>query len=427
MAIKKYILLISVLFLIGCQTGFTFNYFIGEDQIDGTVHLNDVLIGSTVDGSLHMESITPGTMRIEGTHRNRPYKFEYELTSEDLTTTTFHIALPSDYFDYYELLFTANDLPINGDVTINNKAVGTTFNGKIRLPIEEVFPGLLTFKGTYVNKPFSFDFQIPRTYLDSNTLSFAVPMGTLEKILFTVDDLNERTIALLILEKVNEQRDADHDLKRNIPIEVVADDYAVTLESAGFHHTDDEGKGVGDRLKDEEIFYTIAGENLYFATNLNDVDEEDIAQLAMDGWLSSPGHRSLVKDRDGLFTDAGIGVHCTEKTCYIVFNAAGMEEIVDRELGENTCSLISLYDESFPFNYDTTIRIDVEATRDLNIYLVDDSDAIDDCVQREDINAIKEWIDKDKVVDERRIEKGYHLLLETTSDTALAGSIRYNR
>jgi len=425
MVVKKYFLLL-LLFLIACQTGFSFNFFIGEEKIDGSVYLDDRLIGVTEEGNLHLEAITPGTILIEGTHRNRPYSFTYELTEQDLAIKTFKIALPEDYFDYFTLLFTVDNQPINGIVTINNKEVGSTINGELRLPIEEVFPGLLTITGTYESEAFSFDFQISRTYLDSNSLSFAVPMDSLERLTYTVDDLNEKTIALLVLDAINKERDAPLELKRNIQVELIADAYAVTLESTGFHHTDDKGKGVGDRFEDQEIFYSIAGENLYFATSLNEVSEQDVADLAIEGWLSSPGHRSLVKDRDGLFTDAGVGVHCTGKTCYIVFNAAGMEEIVDRELGESTCSLIALYDPSFPFTYETTIKMDLEATRDLNVYLVDDSDAIDDCVQRNDIDSIKEWIDKDKIVYEREVFKGYHLLLETTSDTILTGSIRYN-
>ncbi len=428
MALKVPVLLLLslTLFLVGCQLGFTFTFTLDNEPVDGAVYLNNLLLGQTENGKLTTEALSPGTLTIEGTHRNRPFSFSYDIKETDLTTKKFEIKLPADYFDYFTLKFTSDNFPIDGDVIINNKKVGETYNGEIKLPIEEVFPGLLTFEGTYLEEPFSFDFQIPRTYLDDNELSFNVPFSSLEELVYTVDDLNERTIALLVLQHINNEREAPKDLKRNTDIETLADAYAVTLETTGFHHTDDEGKGVGDRFKDEELFYTIAGENLYYATNLNDVNEQDVAQMAIDGWLESPGHRSLVKDRDGLFTDAGIGVHCTDKTCYIVFNAAGMQEDVDRDLAANTCSLISLYDPSFPFTYDTRVTIDIDATDDLNIYLVDDSDAIDDCVQRKNIDEIDEWIGTDELIESRNVQKGYYLLLETTTDTEVTGTIRYN-
>lgn len=103
-----------------------------------------------------------------------------------------------------------------------------------------------------------------------------------------------------MLELVNEERTSrglkalvmDNEARR------AARDYGKYLFKNGiFSHIDLEGKGPGDRLKDYDTAFTMAGENLAYAPNL---------QTAHRGLMDSQGHRENILHP--FFGRVGIGV-----------------------------------------------------------------------------------------------------------------------
>lgn len=111
--------------------------------------------------------------------------------------------------------------------------------------------------------------------------------------------IDEKTEDAMIA-NVNEERKS-----RGIPlltfdpvIRDVARNYSQTMFEKGFFsHIDEEGNDVGDRLTKQGIKFTVAGENLAYAPDL---------QTAHEGLMNSEGHRLNILDP--AFHRIGIGV-----------------------------------------------------------------------------------------------------------------------
>lgn len=424
----KYVLLtLSLFLLLGCIFGNTLSFDLAGEPVDGMVYQNGNYLGTTQNGKLSTQNLSLGELVFEGVHQGRDFSFTFQITSIRPST---QLSLPEEYFSQYELSFEVaeSNVPLDGDVFLNNQLLGSTTNGSLSVGTEEIYPGLLTLQGEYEGTAFEFFFSVPRDFLDTNGLRFQVEKERLNNLLFDAANLNVRNAELLILEKINENRltlGGGELLEWNSEIASVARAYAKKLQTSGFHHVDEEGNGVGERLQQAEIFYTIAGENLYFSGNLpSQTSEEDLAKLALEGWLKSPGHRSLVLDRDNLYTDAGVGVHCKEKECYVVLNLAGMGKEIEIELQENSCWYFNLYDDAYPYNYDTTMQFTIDASQSIDVYLVDERDQIDNCIERKSIDAIKTYSGK-SIKDTKEISKGMGLLFETTKKTEVELEIVY--
>lgn len=71
------------------------------------------------------------------------------------------------------------------------------------------------------------------------------------------------------------------------------------FESNDFSHSSKKSGELSDRLKDGDVFFQLAGENI--AANYVD------APAVMEGWLNSKGHRETLLNKD--FTHIGVGVY----------------------------------------------------------------------------------------------------------------------
>lgn len=71
-----------------------------------------------------------------------------------------------------------------------------------------------------------------------------------------------------------------------------------------------DGKGPEDRLRDENVSFTLVGENIYYSTCYVDgqpaYNVDDFAQNAVSWWMDSEGHRANILNPD--FTHTGIGI-----------------------------------------------------------------------------------------------------------------------
>jgi len=272
----------------------------------------------------------------------------------------------------YKMNFFVNETgePIEGNVYNNNNLLGYAVNGSFETGIEKLRPGLISINGTYHNQPFEFYFEFPRESLNYSGIDFSLHKSDLMKGLFNASSLDIQRIEREIFDNINEERKATgtNTLKWNSKIAQVARNYSKTLSIEGFAHTDLEGRNVGDRLKENKIFYTIVAEDLYMLEGLS--DEGNMSRTIVSGWMKSPGHRSPIVDRDGLFSDGGAGVYCEKKNCYAVMVFAGLEHNENIKLDHGYLTFIYLYDPSYPFDFDVPVSIDIGSSEYIDIYLV---------------------------------------------------------
>lgn len=103
-----------------------------------------------------------------------------------------------------------------------------------------------------------------------------------------------------MLEMINKERVSRglSPLSADVPLQEVARDFAKDMLRRGyFSHYTLEGLSPFDRMGMVDIFFTSAGENLALSPNVD---------LAMQGFMRSPGHRENILSPD--FQKAGIGV-----------------------------------------------------------------------------------------------------------------------
>lgn len=292
----------------------------------------------------------------------------------------------------YKMNFFVNETgePIEGNVYNNNNLLGYAENGSFVTGIEKLRPGLISINGTYQNQPFEFYFEFPWESLNYSGIDFSLHKSDLMKVLFNASSLDIQRIEREIFDNINEERRASgtNILKWNIRIAAVARNYSKTLSIEGFAHKDLEGKNVGDRLKENKIFYTIVAEDLYMIEGLS--DEGNMSRTIVSGWMNSPGHRSPIVDRDGLFSDGGAGVYCEKKNCYAVMVFAGLEHNENIKLDHGYLTFIYLYDPSYPFDFDVPVSIDISSTEYIDIYLVAGREQYDNFLSNRNLNSITE-------------------------------------
>jgi len=292
----------------------------------------------------------------------------------------------------YKMHFFINETgePIDGNVYNNNNLLGYAENGSLVTGIEKLRPGLISIKGMYNDQPFEFYFEFPRENLNYSGIEFSLHQSDLMKALFNASSLDIQRIEREIFDNINEERRAagTNILRWNPQIATVARNYSKTLSVEGFAHKDLEGKSVGDRLKENKIFYTIVAEDLYMLEGLS--NEENMSRTIVSGWMKSPGHRSPIVDRDRLFSDGGAGIYCEKKNCYAVMVFAGLEHDQNIKLDHGYLTFIYLYDPSFPFDFDVPVSINISSTEYIDVYLVSGREQYDNLLSNRNLNSIIE-------------------------------------
>ncbi len=107
-----------------------------------------------------------------------------------------------------------------------------------------------------------------------------------------------------VVRRINEERRRQglDPLSVNADLARVARAFSRQMSREGFFsHTDPAGRGMVDRLRDAGIRYRISGENI--SMNVNAPDPVD---LAVRGWMRSPGHRENILR--GAYTETGVGI-----------------------------------------------------------------------------------------------------------------------
>lgn len=106
---------------------------------------------------------------------------------------------------------------------------------------------------------------------------------------------------------VNDER-ADHGLpalRARADLSEVARQHSEDMIDRGFfNHVNPDGEDPFDRLRDAGVTYNIAGENIAWNNHPN------AAEVAVEGWMESEGHRENMLRES--FTHTGVGVATSE-------------------------------------------------------------------------------------------------------------------
>jgi uncharacterized protein YkwD len=327
----------------------------------------------------------------------------------------------------YTMHFFVNETgePLEGNVYNNDNLLGHATNGTIFTAIEKLRPGLLSLNGTYENQPFEFFFEFPKDSLNYSGINFSVHISDLNKAIFNASAIDIPKIEREIFDDINEERKTSgtHILGWNSKIAQVARNYSKTLSIEGFAHKDLEGKDVGDRLKENKIFYTIVAEDLYMLEGLS--DEGNMSNTIVSGWMNSPGHRSPIVDRDGLFSDGGVGVYCEKKSCYAVMVFAGLEHNQNIKLDPGYLTFIYLYDPSYPFDFDVPVSIDIASTGYIDVYLVSNREQYNEFLKNRHINSIYESSQVRTFTRTVTAQKGEGIILQSDGGADIDVRLRY--
>lgn len=120
-------------------------------------------------------------------------------------------------------------------------------------------------------------------------------------------------IETAVRERINKVRQENQlqPLANNEQLAQVARDYSRQMaEQNFFSHTGADGSTLQDRVRAGGIIYWVVGENLFKSTNV-----PQPVNVAVDGWMKSPGHRENILRP--VFTETGIGVWQVNNTYYI--------------------------------------------------------------------------------------------------------------
>ncbi|MBC8501238.1 MAG: hypothetical protein ISS25_01325 [Nanoarchaeota archaeon] len=364
-------------FLTACQEDFIFTLvstFNQQEVIDGNVYLNDEFLGFTINGNLSVKKdfLEPGIIIINGTYLGRTYENVFYLTNEDLVYyNVIDLELNLSTVVYYELIFLENitNNSVDGEVYLDEKYLGATNNGVLQVKRKELFSGEIYFQAKREEYIEEYYFDLNKSGLALDVMEFIVPKTEV----FDARVINQRTIENEIFELVNEERKAEdlNELRWNEMVSYIARQYSEKLlvEGEGIYHTDSLGEGIGSRLKDAEIYYFVAGENL--ASMSVESRSFNLSEEIVALWMSSPGHRNIIIDRDNLFSDAGVGVACTIGSCIATLNVVSLKSDEETELRREWSSFYELYDTDLDFDhYSVPVNIKVSANKSFNVFVV---------------------------------------------------------
>ncbi|MFH0929058.1 MAG: CAP domain-containing protein [Candidatus Aenigmatarchaeota archaeon] len=242
-------------------------------------------------------------------------------------------------------------------------------------------------------------------------------------------DYNASDIEKAIFNLVNDRR-AQYgikSLKWNNDIASIAKNKSKEMaDSNYFNHVNPDGVGFSDTLRENEIFYLAASENIAMVGNA----AKDLAETAVEGWLDSPSHRVPILDHDEIYTDTGVGVYCEKSICYFTMQFVNLEKNIDVSLKTRYGTFIYIYDPALDFEYDTFVMLEVNSTRNTDTYVVDDSDIFDLFMQGYPVYSERVFKHMSYVNTSLIAKKGYGIILYSDpewvfSDAQVSVRLRY--
>lgn len=187
------------------------------------------------------------------------------------------------------------------------------------------------------------------------------------------------------------------------------------------NHTNLDGLGVDGRLSNDNLFHLCSSENIFFIESRH--PKSDLAEKAVEGWLSSIGHRRNLLDEN--ITRAGVGIYCEDRKCYVTANHICTTTEIKEILQKGYVYLFSLYPDEAQFKLPAQITIYLTATGQLDVFIVPNKEQYRKYARRENFLFTKKYEKVTRILDTTVIEKGYGMMIVPEDDSKLNVKIVY--
>jgi uncharacterized protein YkwD len=229
-------------------------------------------------------------------------------------------------------------------------------------------------------------------------------------------ELDETSLAREIFNKINYKRLelGNNPLEWDERIYQAAKAHSIDLRKhKTFSHHNVEGASVSDRLKRQDLFFLVAAENLFMLK----AGAENIPDVVVDGWMNSPGHRSVIVDRDKFFTHGAVGVTCGNLSCYVTFNCADFIVSKKWTLKPNYYVKVNLNDESLGFQESYPVDIKIQSSSPVDIYFFDSLSHMNAFIKTGSARSHDKTMTQTHISDRRLAQKDTYLLIKNNSDS----------
>jgi len=229
-------------------------------------------------------------------------------------------------------------------------------------------------------------------------------------------DLDESSLETEIFNEINRKRlELENDpLEWDARIYQAAKAHSIYLQThKAFSHHNVEGASMTDRLKNEDLFFIVAAENL----SMLDAGTENIAGLVVEGWMKSPGHRWVIVDRDHFYTHGAVGVTCNKSSCYVTFNCADFIVSKNGTLRPYHYIYVNLNDESLGFQESYPVNINIKSSSPVDTYFFDSFSKMNTFIKTGSDISDDKIMNKTNISDRRIAGTDSYLLIRNNSDS----------
>jgi uncharacterized protein YkwD len=235
-------------------------------------------------------------------------------------------------------------------------------------------------------------------------------------------DLDESSLETEIFNEINRKRlELENDpLEWNERIYQAAKAHSLDLQThKAFSHQNVEGANVTDRLRNEDLFFRVAAENLFWL----DAGTENIPDIVVEGWMKSPGHRWVIVDRDHFYTHGAVGVTCNKSSCYVTFNCADFIVSNNGTLRPHHYIYVNLNDESFGFQGSYPVNIKIKSSSPVDTYFFDSLSKMNTFIKTGSDISDNKIMNKTNISDRRIAGTDSYILIKNNS--ALITDVSY--
>jgi uncharacterized protein YkwD len=180
-----------------------------------------------------------------------------------------------------------------------------------------------------------------------------------------------------------------------------------------FSHHNVEGASVTERLKNQDLFFLVAAENLFMLK----ASTENIPDFVVKGWMNSPGHRWVIVDRDKFFTHGAVGATCDNSSCYVTFNCADFIVSNKGTLKPHYYVKVNLNDESFGFQESYPVEIKIQSSNPVDMYFFDSFSHMNAFIKTGSDRSHDKIMNQSNISDRRIAHKDAYLLIKNNSDS----------
>ena len=227
-------------------------------------------------------------------------------------------------------------------------------------------------------------------------------------------DLDESSLAREIFDEINRKKLelGNNPLEWDERIYQAAKAHSIDLRThKTFSHHNVEGASVTDRLKNQDLFFLVAAENLFMLK----ASTENIPDFVVGGWMNSPGHRWVIVDRDNFFTHGAVGVTCSDSFCYVTFNCADFIVSNKGTLKPHYYFKINLNDESLGFQESYPVDIKIQSSSPVDMYFFDSLSNMNAFIKTGSDRSDDKIINQTNISDRRLAQKDAYLLIKNNS------------